>query len=100
MTRDLAALDAALRQREAKLQPAGDESPRRRWVYRPYARDLPGPPRSFWGYAVLWDRLSVPMPPDGWRERIARGAFAAYLASGADVGLVWQHRLTYGVLAR
>ena len=60
----------------------------------------PGGPVKLFGYAATWDRLSVPL--GGFREKIARGAFASTLAemrSGNHSVLAYlehDHRLLLG----
>lgn len=48
-----------------------------------------GKPRVIVGYAAVFDSLSVELW--GFRERVARGAFADSLAAGDDVRALWNH---------
>lgn len=57
---------------------------------------------SFEGYALKWDRWSVPIPAAGkpFRERFAAGSMDRTLARNPDVVLSVQHSLTTLPLAR
>lgn len=56
-----------------------------------------GKPKVIRGYAAVFGKLSVEMY--GFREKIAKGAFASSIANGDDVRALWNHAPAY-VLGR
>ena len=51
-------------------------------------RSAEGEPTTITGYAVRWDKLSVPLW--GFREKVARGAFSASIQKN-NIKALWNH---------